>query len=130
MTDRRQRDLDDIRRKWVPDARLGVWEVTMHSGRLAGRTTSRQGLQALRRFAADAGLAAEVALLPDASLGTDRAAVVTAAIAPLLEAPDVRADRVSEALHGETLAILEEGGGAGWLRVRAADAYHAWTHAG
>ena len=130
MTDRRQRDLDDIRRKWVPDTRLGVWEVTMHSGRLAGRTTSRQGLQALRRFAADAGLAAEVALLPDASLGTDRAAVVTAAIAPLLEAPDVRADRVSEALHGETLAILEEGGGAGWLRVRAADAYHAWTHAG
>jgi len=130
MTDRRQRDLEDIRRKWVPDARLGVWEVTMHSGRLVGRTTSRQGLQALRRFAADAGLAAEVALLPDASLGNDRAAVVTAAIAPLLEAPDVRADRVSEALHGETLAILEEGGGAGWLRVRAADAYHAWTHAG
>src|SRR5439155_13061320 len=97
MTDRRQRDLDDLRRKWVPDERLGVWEVTMDGGRLVGRTTSRQGLQALRRFAADAGLAAELALLPDASVGDDRAAVVTAAIAPLLAAPDVRADRMSEA---------------------------------
>ena len=134
-----ERDLSDIRRKWIPDARLGVWEVTMEGGRLVGCTTSRQGLQALRRFAAVAGLAAEVGLLPDASVGDDRAAVVTAAIAPLLEAPDVRADRVSEALHGEALAVLEErsggggeggGGGAGWLRVRAADGYHAWTHAG
>ena len=134
-----ERDLSDIRRKWIPDARLGVWEVTMEGGRLVGCTTSRQALQALRRFAAAAGLAAEVGLLPDASVGDDRAAVVTAAIAPLLEAPDVRADRVSEALHGEALAVLEErsggaggggGGGAGWLRVRAADGYHAWTHAG
>ena len=134
-----ERDLSDIRRKWIPDARLGVWEVTMEGGRLVGCTTSRQALQALRRFAAVAGLAAEVGLLPDASVGDDRAAVVTAAIAPLLEAPDVRADRVSEALHGEALAVLEErsggggggaGGGAGWLRVRAADGYHAWTHAG
>jgi len=128
MTDRRQRHLDDIRRKWVPDARLGVWEVTMERGRLVGCTTSRQALQALRRFAADAGFAAEVALLPDASVGEDRAVVVTAAIAPLLEAPDVRADRVSEALHGEALAVLEER--AGWLRVRTADGYHAWTHTG
>src|SRR2546422_5446994 len=136
MTDWRQRDLDDIRRKWVPDARLGVWEVTMERERLVGCTTSRQALQALRRFAADAGLAAEVALLPDASVGEDRAVVVTAAIAPLLEAPDIRADRVSEALHGEALAVLEEragggaGDGSGWLRVRMADGYHAWTHAG
>ena len=128
-----ERDLSDIRRKWIPDARLGVWEVTMEGGRLVGCTTSRQALQALRRFAAAAGLAAEVGLLPDASVGDDRAAVVTAAIAPLLEAPDVRADRVSEALHGEALAVLEERsreGGAGWLRVRAADGYHAWTHTG
>ena len=136
MTDRPQRDLDDIRRKWVPDVRLGVWEVTMERERLVGCTTSRQALQALRRFAADAGLTAEVALLPDASVGEDRAVVVTAAIAPLLEAPDIRADRVSEALHGEALAVLEEragggaGDGSGWLRVRMADGYHAWTHAG
>ncbi len=128
MTGHLERDLADIRRKWVPDARLGVWEVTMESGRLVGCTTSRQALQALRRFAADAGLAAEVVLLPDASVGEDRAVVVTAAIAPLLEAPDVRADRVSEALHGEALAVLEER--AGWLRVRMADGYHAWTHTG
>src|SRR3989442_14937704 len=98
MTDRRQRDLDDIRRKWVPDARLGVWEVTMERERLGGCTTSRQALQALRRFAADAGLTAEGALLPDAAGGEDRAGVVTAALAPPRRGPDLRAGRVGGAL--------------------------------
>jgi phosphoglycolate phosphatase-like HAD superfamily hydrolase len=56
-------------------------------------------------------------------------AVVTAAVAPLLREPRVTADRVSEALHGEALALLERREG-GWLRVRAGDGYHAWTHAG
>src|SRR3989449_6608346 len=49
----------------------------------------------------------------------------------LLREPRIAADRVSEALHGEPLALLErrEEGGM-WLRVRAGDGYHAWTHAG
>src|SRR2546422_3445859 len=49
----------------------------------------------------------------------------------LLREPRIAADRVSEALHGEPLALLErrEEGGV-WLRVRAGDGYHAWTHAG
>jgi len=38
---------------------------------------------------------------------------------------------VSEALHGEPLALLERRAeGGAWLRVRAGDGYHAWTHAG
>src|SRR5260221_576792 len=86
---------------------------------------------ARRRIAADAGRAADVRLLPDASVGDEAAAVVTAAVAPLLREPRIAADRVSEALHGEPLALLErrEEGGV-WLRVRAGDGYHAWTHAG
>jgi hypothetical protein len=55
--------------------------------------------------------------------------VVTAAVAPLLREPRISADRVSEALHGEALAVLERREGAVWLRVRAGDGYHAWTHA-
>src|SRR5205814_85047 len=59
------------------------------------------------------------------------AAVVTAALAPLLREPRITADRVSEALHGEPLALLERRAeGGAWLRVRAGDGYHAWTHAG
>jgi hypothetical protein len=131
VTDRLERDIADVARTWVPDPRLGVLEVTVEPRRLAGCTTSRDALAALRRIAADAGRAADVRLLPDASVRDEPAAVVTAAVAPLLREPRIAADRAREALHGESLALLErrEEGGA-WLRVRAGDGYHAWTHAG
>lgn len=133
MMDRLERALGDVRRKWVPDRRLGVFEVTVTADpsgarKLAGATTSRDALAALRRLAAEAALGAEIAYLPDESVGRDQAAIVVAAVAPLGAAPAVSAERVSEALHGETVAVLERRGA--WLRVRAADGYHAWTHAG
>ena len=40
MTDRLERDIADVARKWVPDPRLGVLEVTVEPRRLAGCTTS------------------------------------------------------------------------------------------
>src|SRR5439155_352248 len=43
--------------------------------------------------------------------------------------PRLSADRVSEALHREILAVLERRDDA-WLRVRAGDGYHAWIHSG
>ena len=140
MTDRLERDVADVARKWVPDPRLGVCDIAVQPGALAGCTTSRDALTALRRLAAAAGLAADVRLLPDASVLDEPAAVVTAAVAPLVREPRVAADRLSEALHGETLTVLErrdaggvegarEAGGA-WLRVRTGDGYHAWIHAG
>jgi gamma-D-glutamyl-L-lysine dipeptidyl-peptidase len=134
VSDRLARDVSDVARKLVPDPRLGVFEVEVQPERLAGCTTSRDGLAALRSLAAAAGRAADVRLLPDASASDEPRAIVTAAIAPLLREPRIAADRVSEALHGESLVVLERredgrGGGA-WIRVRAADGYHAWTHAG
>ncbi len=128
MTDQLARALSDLQRKWVPDRRLGVFDVTAHADALVGRTTSRDALAALRRLASDGGLRADIALLPDDSARDAPAAVVTAALAPLLGAPAVSAEHVSEALHGETLAVLERR--SEWLRVRAADGYHAWAHAG
>ena len=134
--DKLARAIDDIRRKWVPDGRLGVFDVTVtrdvgaqHSAPLlSGVTSSRSAQEALRRFATDAGIAEEVCLLPDATVGQDAAAVVTAALAPLLGEATLSAPRVSEALHGECLDILERRDE--WLRVRAPDEYVAWTHAG
>jgi cell wall-associated NlpC family hydrolase len=140
--DRIERAIDDIRRKWVPDRRLGVFEVVVtpdvgaqHAAPLlSGATSSREAHESLRRLATDAGLAETVRLLPDRAVGQDAAAVVTAALAPLVGDPRLDAARVSEALHGEYLEILErqgpgEGGGE-WLRVRAPDAYVSWLHAG
>jgi len=141
VNDRLTRDVSDVARKWVPDPRLGVFEIAVRAasgggaggaggaGALAGCTTSRDALAALRRIAADAGLASDVRLLPDASVSDDPAAVVTAAVAPLLREPRVSAERVSEALHGEMLAPLERRESA-WLRVRAPDGYHGWIAAG
>ena len=130
MTDRLARALDDVRRRWVPDHRLGVFEVAAgkEGTALAGSTTSREALADVRRIAGEAGLAVEVGLLPDASVDDDGRAVVTAAVAPLLGQPAVLAPRVSEALHGEPLELLERRGD--WLHVRAADGYVAWIHSG
>jgi hypothetical protein len=126
--DRLARDIDDVRRKWVPDPRLGVFEITPTAGVLAGATTSRDALDALRRLAATAGLAPEIRLLPSHAVGTDAAAIVTAALAPLLAEPQLAAPRASEALHGEILEVLDRQDS--WLRVRARDGYVAWTHGG
>ena len=129
MSDRLARDVSDLARKWVPDFRLGVMDVAVEPARLVGCTTSRDALAELRQVAAEAGRVADIRLLPDASVRDQPAGVVTAAVAPLLREPRITADRVSEALHGESLALLERRDGV-WLRVRAGDGYHAWTHAG
>jgi len=126
--DKLARAIDDIRRKWVPDDRLGVFQVAVEAQRVLGITSSRAAQEALRRCATEAGLAEEVRLLPDVTVGQDAAAVVTAALAPLHWEPAVSAPRVSEALHGESLEILERQGD--WIRVRAPDEYVAWLHAG
>jgi len=65
-------------------------------------------------------------LIPDGAVAP--AAVVTAALAPLLGEPRVAAPRVSEVLHGEVLDVLE--GRDDWLRVRAPDGYIAWLNVG
>jgi len=129
MTDHLDRDLGDVARKWVPDRRLGVFEVTIDARALTGCTTSRDALMALRHLAAEAGRAADIRLLPDTSVHDEPAAVVTAAVAPLMREPRVAADRLSEVLHGESLALLERRDGP-WLRVRTHDGYHGWVHAG
>jgi len=130
MTDVLERAIENAGRRLVPDPRLGVLELERGATALGGVTTSREVRDALRRAAADVGLAATLRLLPDddAAARTAPAAVVTAALAPLLGAPRAAGERLTEGLHGERLAVLEVRGA--WLRVRAADGYHAWVHSG
>lgn len=125
--DKVERAVDDIRRKWTPDNRLGVFEISLLPQQLTGITSSRDARDALRRLAGEAGLSERVRLLPDDTV-LDAAAVVTAAIAPLLGEPQVSTARVSEVLHGEPLDVLERRDD--WLRVKAPDGYIAWLHAG
>ena len=138
--DKVERAVDDIRRKWVPDGRLGVFEVSITRNEasaqkvgaqhavplLTGVTSVRDARDALRRLATDAGLVERVELIPGEEVAP--AAIVTAALAPLVAEPRVSAARVSEALHGESLDVLERR--EEWLRVRAPDGYVAWVNAG
>ncbi len=108
--DKVERAVDDIRRKWVPDGRLGVFDISIapnvgaqHAAPLlSGVTSSRDARDALRRLANDQELVDKVELIPDAA--GDSAAIVTAALAPLERDPKISAARVSEVLHGEVLA--------------------------
>ena len=124
--DKLERALDDIRRKWVPDHRLAVFEVSLLPKGIAGITSSRDARDAVRRLANDAELVDKVELIPDHR--ADPAAIVTVALAPLLAEPKISAPRVSDALHGETLDVLEQR--EEWLRVRAPDGYIAWLNTG
>jgi hypothetical protein len=125
--ERWQRDVDDLRRRLVPDHRLGVFDVAVEAGALRGATTHPDALAALRRLAAQAGLSSDLQLLPNVD-PAHVAGVVTAAVAPLQAAPGQTAERASELLHGEQFDVLERRGR--WIRVRAPDRYVAWMHDG
>ncbi len=124
--DKVERAVDDIRRKWVPDGRLGVFEVSLLPKGIAGITSNRDARDALRRLAHNEEMVDKVQLIPD-EVG-DPAAIVTAALAPLQSEPRISAARVSEVLHGEVLDVLERR--EDWLRIRAPDGYIAWLPAG
>jgi gamma-D-glutamyl-L-lysine dipeptidyl-peptidase len=124
--DKIERAVDDIRRKWVPDPRLGVFEISLAPKGVGGVTSSRDARDALRRLANEADLVDRVELIPGA-VG-DPAGIVTAALAALHAEPRISTPRVSEVLHGETVEILERR--EDWLRVRAPDGYIAWVHTG
>jgi len=125
--DRWERDVDDLRRRTVPDRRLGVFEVSIRAGAVRGATSSPDALAGLRRLAAARGLASDIRLLPAVD-AANAVGVVTAALTPMLAAPDPATERVSELLHGETFDVLERD--EDWLRVRAPDRYVAWIHRG
>jgi len=128
VTEQLVRALGELQRKWVPDRRIGVFDVALQDGRIEGSTTSREAQAEVRRIGGAAGLAVSVTLLPNDTVDAGDVAVVTAALAPLLERPAVRAPRVNEAVQGEPLTLLERRDD--WLHVRAGDGYVAWTHSG
>ena len=91
-----------------------------------GFTSSQDARDALRKLANEAELVDKIELIPNQAV--DPASMVTAALAPLQPEPRTSIARVSEALHGEVLDVLERR--EEWLRVRAPDGYIAWMSDG
>src|SRR6266704_7169751 len=104
--DKIERAVDDIRRKWAPDSRLAVFEISLLPKGVAGVTSSRDARDALRRLAGEAELVEKVELIPPPDGVVAPAAIATAAVAPLLGEPRVSAPRVTEVLHGEVVDVL------------------------
>ncbi|OYV73272.1 MAG: hypothetical protein B7Z72_02880, partial [Gemmatimonadetes bacterium 21-71-4] len=62
------------------------------------------------------------------SAGSGAGAVVRVAIAPLQAEPRASSPQLSQRLAGHLVEIVSEQGD--WLRVRGADGYEGWMHAG
>ena len=61
-------------------------------------------------------------------VSTVSAAVVVAAIAPMLAEPHVSSGQVSQQLAGHVVSVIEDQGD--WLLVRGRDEYEGWMHRG
>jgi len=114
------------------DPRTSVFDVRIAVGErgwvIEGETTEPEALAQLVRRAAAAGSAPveqRVRLLPEPELG---AALVRAAVAPLLAEPRLEAALLTQAVLGQPLTLLAARGD--WLRARAEDGYIGWTHRG
>jgi len=116
----------------VPDARLGVWDITVEltandGVRLSGATTSVEGLTELQ---AKAGEHAEVDVeqLPERALQGAIRVVADRSLAYLRRHPSHATEMVSQLIMGEEALALRRSDD--WLQVQTGDGYVAWLHQG
>jgi gamma-D-glutamyl-L-lysine dipeptidyl-peptidase len=128
------RILEQVRRTYVPDARWNVFDVQLveTDGRqaLIGETTVPAAVHdALEQLAAS-GLSAHdgVVRLPQAELGAERQALVSAALAPVYRDAALPAPQISQLVLGMRVELISTRGV--WFRVRGEDGYFGWVHRG
>lgn len=128
--------LQAVEAEYAPDPRLAVFEVEVdvEDGVLSllGMTSEPAAAEAIHRRLAllDARLAVRDAVLrlPDAELAQRAHAVVTAAVAPMLAAPQINHTQVSQVVLGSRLLLLRQHGR--WLHCRTPAGYLGWVHRG
>ncbi|HET8655884.1 MAG TPA: SH3 domain-containing C40 family peptidase [Longimicrobiaceae bacterium] len=128
--------IEEVRREYVPDPRLAVFEVAVVEGggvlTLAGVVSDGGAATELhRRVAIIAGPLAvrdELERLPGTADGDSPYALVTSAVAPMLAGPLISEAHLSQTLLGHRLIVLRERGR--WLHCRSEDGYLGWVHRG
>jgi cell wall-associated NlpC family hydrolase len=122
--------LEDLRRRHVPDRRLGVWDVALDgegdAPGITGAVTEPGAVEDLRALAGEAGVRAAVELLPAA--GGELQAIAHRSLAHLRAEPRHSAELVSQMILGEEALVLRARGD--WLQVQTGDRYVAWVHHG
>ena len=122
--------LEDLRLRHLPDRRLGVWDVALEeegdAPGIIGAVTEPDALDDLRALAGEAGVRAQVELLPAA--GGELQATAHRSLAHLRAEPRHSAELVSQMILGEEALVLRAFGD--WLQVQTADRYVAWVHHG
>jgi gamma-D-glutamyl-L-lysine dipeptidyl-peptidase len=128
--------VEEVRERFAPDPRMAVFEVEIQVRgdvlALVGATSEPDAAEALHLRLAELGAWArivdEVVRLPEAEPDEHVHGIVTAAAAPLLGAPDIRATQISQAVLGTRLLLLRREGR--WFQCRGSDRYVGWVHAG
>src|SRR4051812_20120682 len=128
--------IEQIRKRHVPDARAGVFDVMLEETPdgivLSGQTTQPDAIVELLAVISERDMGVRVTdlvvRLPDPSLGTGRAALVRSAVAPIYAEPRLPAPQISQAVMGVRIDVLAREGS--WIRIRGEDGYLGWIQQG
>lgn len=125
---------DNLKTHFVSDSRVDRFEIQYKSGfnglYLEGYTTIPAAFDSLQATLADGFVVAKnnVRLLPDATVGRQRAGIVKVSVANLRSKPGHSQELATQALMGTPLQVLDFQDG--WYLVRTPDRYIAWLEPG
>lgn len=112
-----------IQKKYVPDNRLGVFDVTLENGRVCGKTTSQKAKEELIKAFGE--VSCDVRLLPDTeALGGKTFGFVRVPVATLYKAPSYTSSVQTQSVLGTPVRILQKDE---WLQIKLPDGYVAWA---
>ncbi len=112
-----------VQEKFVPDSRLGVFDIRITNGRLEGKTTSQAAKEELTKAFGES--AHTVVVLPDqVSLCQNTFGFVRVPVATLYTEPSYTSSVLTQAVLGTPIQILQKNG---WLQIKLPDGYIAWA---
>jgi len=123
-------EIELIKSKWVPDARVDIFNVESEVSNiviLKGETSIKEAKEELLQLLANQQytFVDSILVLPAVDL-IDKWAVTTISVANLRDMPKHSAQLVSQTIMGTPLRVLKKG--EGWSLVQCPDRYIAWTN--
>ncbi len=125
---------DSIKKQYAPDKRVAVYNITIstiqNSILLKGESDQAKAVKELKQKLIDAGeqIIDSIVLLPDASVGAYKFAVVNNSVANIRSKPKHSAELGTQALLGMELKVLKIKGS--FYRVQTPDKYISWVDHG